>query len=187
MSNFQLIDATTGSYNLVAMNQANRAGTYLITITSVTVNLVTYTTAQLVAPNTFILTVSTGCSATVITPSTVASISLKVWDALANYPSSGVAYTEFTDTVSTASGDPTLCPKTYTATITPTTLTTFNLDTVNSQLQIYSGAYSQFGTYTVTLTGALTEVPTVQASTTFTIYLPDPCITTTLIQPTLAL
>jgi hypothetical protein len=39
----------------------------------------------------------------------------------------------------------------------------------------------------VTLTGAVTEFPTVLATTTFTITVLDPCLTTTLIQPTLAL
>jgi chitodextrinase len=104
-----------------------------------------------------------------------------VWDALASYPSAGVAYTEFTDSVSAASGDPTLCPKTYTATISPSTLTTFSLDTTNKKFQIYSDAYSQIGSYTVTLVGALVEVPSVTKSTTFTITVVDPCPTTTLI------
>jgi hypothetical protein len=39
----------------------------------------------------------------------------------------------------------------------------------------------------VTLTGAVTEFPTVLATTTFTITVVDPCLTTTLIQPTTAL
>jgi hypothetical protein len=39
----------------------------------------------------------------------------------------------------------------------------------------------------VTLTGAVTEFPTVLATTTFTITVVDPCLTTTLIQPTPAL
>jgi hypothetical protein len=83
-----------------------------------------------------------------------------VGDTVANYPTSGIAYTDFTDSVSTASGDPTLCSKTYSATITgPAILTTFNLDTATSKFQIYSGAYNQIGTYTVTLTGAVTEFP----------------------------
>jgi hypothetical protein len=92
------------------------------------VNGVIYNPTSLVSPSSFVLTVSTGCSATVVTASSVSNISLKVWDAMAYYPSSGVAYTDFTDTVSIVSGDPTLCSKTYTATITPTTLTTFSLD-----------------------------------------------------------
>ena len=36
----------------------------------------------------------------------------------------------------------------------------------------------------MTLTGAVTEVPTKFATTTFTITVVDPCLTTTLIQPT---
>jgi hypothetical protein len=39
----------------------------------------------------------------------------------------------------------------------------------------------------VTLTGAVTEFPTVLTTTTFTITVVDPCLTTTLIQPTPAL
>lgn len=120
-----------------------------------------------------------------VTASTVANITLSVWDALAYYPASG--FTDFTDTVSNASGDPTLCSKTYTASITPTTLTTFILDTTLSQFQIYSGDYSQIGTYTVTLTGSVTEFPTISASTTFSIVVTDPCPTTSLIQPSIPL
>ena len=134
------------------------------------------------------MTVSTGCDTTTVTASAVSSITLKLGDTLASYPSTEVAYTDFTDTVSTTSGDPTLCSKTYTATITgPTTLTTFNLDTATSRFQIYSSTYNQIGTYTVTLTGTVTEVPTKFASTSFTITVTDPCSTTTLIQPTTAL
>ncbi len=36
----------------------------------------------------------------------------------------------------------------------------------------------------MTLTGAVTEVPTIFATTTFKITIIDPCLTTTLIQPT---
>ena len=39
----------------------------------------------------------------------------------------------------------------------------------------------------MTLTGAVTEFPTILATTTFTITVLDPCLTTTLIQPTLPL
>jgi len=113
---------------------------------------------------------------------------LKAGEPLAFYPSTGVAYTDFTDTVSAASGNPALCSKTYSATISgPATLTTFNLDSTTSKFQIYSGAYNQIGTYTVILTGAVTEVPTKFATTSFNIIVADPCLTTTLIQPTPAL
>ena len=134
-SDYSTIDAVIGVYSIPAMNQANRAGIFNIAITSVTVNGVIYNGASLVSPSTFILDATTpSCSSTVVTASTVSNISLKVWDTIANYPSSGVAYSDFTDTVSTASGDPTLCSKTYTATITgPSSLTVFSLDTTNSQ------------------------------------------------------
>ena len=65
-----------------------------------------------------------------MTASTPSTINVNYWDAVAYYPQPGPAFTEFTDTVSTAAGDPTLCQKTYSATITgPATLTTFALDT----------------------------------------------------------
>ena len=115
------------------MNQKNRAGIFSIAITAVSVNGVTYDGTSLVSPSTFVLNANTGCSSTVVTASTVLDISLKVWDTLANYPSSGAAYSDFTDTVSTAGGDPTICSKTYSATISPTTLSTFNLDPTLSQ------------------------------------------------------
>ena len=80
------------------------------------------------------MTVSTVCGLTVVTASTVSSITLTLGDADAEYPSAGVAYTDFTDTVSATSGNPTLCSKTYTASITgPATLSTFYLDTVTSK------------------------------------------------------
>ena len=64
-----------------------------------------------------------------MTASTPSTISLKVWDPIAYYPAPGPAFSEFTDTVSVAAADSTLCPKTYTATITPSTISTFALDT----------------------------------------------------------
>ena len=54
------------------------------------------------------------------------TIYINAYDAVAYYPSPGPAFAEFTDTVSTANGgDPTLCSKTYTATISPPTLPVF--------------------------------------------------------------
>lgn len=107
---------------------------------------------------------------------------MKVRDILASYPLTGVAYTEFTDTVSTASGNPILCSKTYTALITgPATLTTFSLDVATSKFQIYSDSFNQIGTYTVTLTGTVTAEPTKFATTTFSIIIVNPCLTKTVI------
>ena len=78
-----------------------------------------------------------------MTASTPATINLKVWDLIANYPSPGPAFVEFTDSISAAASNPSLCPKTYSATIVPTaTLTTFVLDTASKTFQIYSGAYN---------------------------------------------
>ncbi len=132
-SDFNNIASATGVYSIASHSDPNRAGVFTIAITAVIVNGVTYNGASLVTPSTFVLTASTGCSSTSVTASTVSSISLKVWDTLANYPSSGAAYSDFTDTKSTASGNPALCSKTYTATISPTTLSTFNLDALLSQ------------------------------------------------------
>ena len=155
-------------------------------ISSVTVNGIAYGQTSLASPKSFVLTVSTGCSTTVITASTPSTISLKVWDLLAYYPSPGPAFTEFTDTISVTAGDPATCPKTYTATITgPATITTFSLDTPTKTFQVYSGAYNQIGTYTVTLVGALVEIPTITKSTTFSVIVTDPCLTATLQAPPL--
>jgi hypothetical protein len=78
----------------------------------------------------------------VVTASTVQNINLKVWDPLAYYPSTGAAFTNFTDTVSSASGNPNLCEKTYTAAITPSTLSTFSFDPSTQQFQILSESLS---------------------------------------------
>ena len=53
-----------------------------------------------------------------MTGSTPSGITLKVWDAEASYPASGVAFADFTDSVSTSNGDPNMCAKTYSATVT---------------------------------------------------------------------
>ncbi len=124
------------------------------------------------------------CYTTTVTPSPVSGIVLKVWDALAYYPLSGAAYTEFTDSASTASGDPSLCPKTYTATIAPTPLTNFNLNAATRQFLIYSDSFSQVGTYTVTLRAEVILYPSKFATTSFTVTVQDPCLTTTLISLT---
>ena len=42
---------------------------------------------------------------------------LDVWDAAAFYPSSGAAFTEFTDSVSDSNFVPLMCEKTYSATV----------------------------------------------------------------------
>jgi hypothetical protein len=68
-------------------------------------------TRQLLTPNSFDLTVITGCNSTTLTASVTLPISLKVWDVAANYPSTGAWFTDFTDSVSTAKNDPFWCPK----------------------------------------------------------------------------
>ena len=79
------------------------------------------------------MTVKTDCDNTVLSASEIGAITLKVWDPIAHYPASGSAFTDFTDTVSTAANYSALCKKVYTATISPTTLTTFSFDDVNKQ------------------------------------------------------
>ena len=51
------IDSNNGNYNFLATNQANLAGSYTITITSVTINGVTYGTTSLTTPYDFTLNV----------------------------------------------------------------------------------------------------------------------------------
>jgi len=107
------------------------------------------------------LTVSSGCATTVVTASTAPNLSINFWDPVAYYPSTGAAFTDFTDTISTSSGVPDMCFKDYTATILPTTLATFSLDTNTKEFQVFSGSYAQIGfVYTVTLKGTVNEVPT---------------------------
>ncbi len=109
LPNFETIDANTGVYSVPGMNQAERAGTYTISVSAVVVNGVPYGLASLVLPNSFELSVGDGCSTTVVTASTVTDIYLKVWDPISLYPLSGAAFTDFSDTISTASGNSSLC------------------------------------------------------------------------------
>ena len=78
-----------------------------------------------------------------------------------------------------------MCAKTYSATVTTNSggnsLSNFLLDTGLKQFKISSQNYNQIGTYTVTLTGSITDFPSQFDQTTFTITVTDPCLTTTLI------
>ena len=82
------------------MNEVNRVGTYTISITAVVVNGVTYDVTSLVQPGYFILTVDGGCLTTVVTATSVAAITLQLWDAITYYPLSGAAFTDFSDSFS---------------------------------------------------------------------------------------
>ena len=77
-----------------------------------------------------------------LSASTVSTISLTVWDTIAYYPSTGPAFSEFTDTASVAANNPGLCPKTYSVVLNPSPLTTFNLDVTTKTFQIFSGDYN---------------------------------------------
>ena len=161
-------------------------------MTGVTVNSINYDGSilakTLVTPSTFTLNVLSPCATTTVTASTASDISLKVWDTQAYYPSSGFAFTDFTDLVQTANSDSSMCPKTYTATVSNNaggnSLSNFSLDSALREFLIYSGNYNQIGTFTVTIRGEVTEAPTKFATTTFTITVVDPCLTTALDQPT---
>ena len=87
-----------------------------------TVGGTTYgTSPALVAPASFTLTVLDACSGTTVTGSAVNAITLKVWDLETVYPASGAAFSDFTDSVSSANGDPNLCAKTYSASVSTNT------------------------------------------------------------------
>ena len=108
-----------------------------------TVNGVTYgTSPPLVAPSSFTLSVIDACAATIVTSTSINSITLTVWDAEVNYPSTGSAFTEFTDSVSTANNDPTMCAKTYSASVSTNaggnSLTNFLFDQITKQFTISS-------------------------------------------------
>ena len=105
------------------------------------------------------------CATTVVTANTVSPITLTVWDdPLAFYPASGAAFTEFTDTVSTTNLVPTMCAKTYTASVTTNagliSLTAFALNTATKTFTVSSQSYDQIGTYTATLRGEITGIST---------------------------
>ena len=76
---------------------------YAIQVSAVTVDGVAYISPSLVSPSSFNLNVVPlgSCDSTIVTATTVSSITLKVWDAEALYPTSGDAFLEFTDSVST--------------------------------------------------------------------------------------
>ena len=142
---------------------------------------------MLVAPSSFTLNVVNPCSGTIVSSTSVSDITLVVWDLEKFYPVSGAAFTDFTDSISTLNSVANMCAKTYSATVTTNSggnsLTNFLLDTGLKQFKISSQNYNQIGTYTVTLTGSITDFPSQSAQTTFTITVTDPCLTTTLIQP----
>ena len=124
-----------------------------------------YGTSSLVTPSSFALTVVNPCATTVVTANTVSPITLTVWDdPLAFYPASGAAFTEFTDTVSTTNLVPTMCAKTYTASVTTNagliSLTAFALNTATKTFTVSSQSYDQIGTYTATLRGEITGIST---------------------------
>ena len=77
-----------------------------------------------------------------MTGTSVSAISLVVWDLEAFYPSSGAAFTDFRDSISTLNGDQTMCAKTYSATVSTNnmgnSLTNFLLDSGLKQFKISS-------------------------------------------------
>ena len=108
-----------------------------------TVNSITYGTSPgLLSPSSFTLNVINPCATSVITPNSVANVALKVWDAAAFYPTSGAAFAEFADSISTANAVPTMCAKSYSATISTNgggiNLSAFSLDTTSKKFWISS-------------------------------------------------
>ena len=68
------------------------------------------TSTPLLLPSSFGLTISVvNCASSVITTSTVLDITITVWDTAAYYPAGGTAFADFTDSVSTASGNSNTC------------------------------------------------------------------------------
>ena len=108
-----------------------------------TVNGNTYgTSTSLIAPSSFTLNVVNPCSGSIVTGTSVNAITLVVWDLEAFYPSSGAAFTDFTDSISDSNGDPTMCAKNYSALVSANSggnsLTNFLLDTGLKQFKISS-------------------------------------------------
>jgi hypothetical protein len=99
------------------------------------------------------------------------------------------AFTDFPDSVSNTNGDPTMCPKTYTATVSTNaggkSLTSLTLDSSLRQFTISSQSYDQIGSYTVTITAAVIGFTSVTKTATLTVTVKDPCLQTTLTPPSL--
>ena len=65
----------------------------------------------------------------IVTPALVTDVSYQLGEPVDFYPTSGAAFEEFTDTLSSSENDATYCPKSYTVTIDPANvLTTFVFD-----------------------------------------------------------
>ena len=146
-TNFNTIGASTGTYVVSPTTSTSQTGTYTILVTAVTVDGIAYgTSPSLIAPSSFTLTVINPCSGTIVTGTSVSAITLVVWDLAAFYPSSGEAFTDFTDSISDFNSDPTMCAKTYSATVSTNSggnsLTNFLLDTGLKQFKISSQNYN---------------------------------------------
>ena len=121
-------------------------GTYTIQVVEVTVNSVVYSSAALVAPSSFVLTIADPCSATIVTSTSVTTINLSVWVLEALYPISGPAFLDFTDSVSTLNNNAGMCAKTYSATVSTNvggfSLSVFQLETGTNKFRVSSQAYN---------------------------------------------
>ena len=73
--------SSTGLFSVGPFTDYSKAGSYTISVTSVTINGVIYTsiTNNNVSPNSFLLTVTNPCASATVTPSTVADISVTVF------------------------------------------------------------------------------------------------------------
>jgi hypothetical protein len=112
----------------------------------VVVNAISYDGTSLektlIYPSSFLLIVTNPCATTTISAVivSVTPITLSVWDLVSSHNT--IAFSEFPDTASTTNSFPTMCPKTYSATVTTLTggisLTTFSLDTSSKQFTVSS-------------------------------------------------
>ena len=107
------------------------------------VNGITYgTSPTLATPSSFTLTVVNPCATSVITASMVSPLYLKVWDVAFDYPFLGTAFVEFSDSVSSLNSVPTMCAKSYTATVSTNgagvSLSAFSLNTSTKKFGISS-------------------------------------------------
>ena len=138
VSDFQYI-SNTGEFSAGPFSDYTKAGIYNVSVTSVVLNAVTYLTTNTVAsPNSFLLTVIDPCAAATVTASSVAPISVLAYQASAAYsPFTGFTY------VATDLGTTNCGTFTYTATLALGSalnpLTTFSLNSLTSDFQVYSG------------------------------------------------
>ena len=88
------INPATGLYSISPGRSREGVGQYTIGVTSVTLNGISHGASLLSSspPSSFLLTVTTGCEITTLTPNNPQTISLTVFDPPQFYPSVGEAF-----------------------------------------------------------------------------------------------